>query len=534
MINNKIFNKIEKIFFFIAILASLWPVLCSNVFAMLDAPAHMYNTKLIYEVIFKQNEAVKEFYIFNPLIVPNWTGHVLLLFLFTFFNGLWTQKIFIIIYLVFFPLSFRYLIRANKGNITLSYFAFPLSYSFFFFLGFFNFLIGLPIMFFGMAYWLKNYKKNKWNHYLILALFSLLVYFSHPILFAVWCLFIALLWLYELLCVLYFKNPYSSFIKNSTYLISSVLPSVILAFLYIIYQPEAQNTVTLSTKELFSWILNIRSILVFSIINELKYSYVLTLGLLIFTTTALAYSVFLFIKEKEKLNSKHIMRFFWFDLSLLILIMYLILPDETNGGGFISSRLNFMFFISFTLGLASLNQFKFINIIFVALVLFMFHKQLFYYYSGMALLNKNAETLIKINDYIDENACLISVDKTQNWMQGHLCNYVGVDKTVIMQHNYEASKKYFPLIWNTKQKPELFFGNLKAYNPCVWLMPSENGVSKEADYVLIYGNNLLGEPCDSLINNAIESNYTLYFKSSDDFVKLYKKSQPNFSFNSEK
>ena len=106
-------------------------------------------------------------------------------------------------------------------------------------------------------------------------------------------------------------------------------------------------------------------------------------------------------------------------------------------------------------------------------------------------------------------------------MQGHMCNYAGSNKTMLMHQNYEASKKYFPLRWNEKERPSLYFGDVKTGNPCIWLMPSESGNTKQADYVLLLGNMSLGDVCDSLINNAISNNYTLLHQSEDSFIKLF-------------
>lgn len=521
--NHKAWLTSEKIFFLLVVLASLWPILSTPVFAMLDAPAHLYNTRLIYELIFKHNEAVSEFYVFNSLIVPNWTGHVLMVFLMIFFNAIWTQKMFIIIYLIAFPYSFRYLIKAGKGNVTLSYFAFPLAYSFFFFLGFFNFLIGLPIMFFGMAYWIRNTSNDNIKKYLILGLFSLLVYFSHPILFAIWCVFIGLNFLYEMVNHIIIKSSLKSITKNFFYTTAAVLPAFILAVLYLLNQPKDTLTIKLKTLELFGWLKNIRSLLVFSIDGELNYTTVLfysLMGMLIF---GVFYSLYYFIKKQNRSFLQVLKKCFWFDLSLVILILYFFLPDESNGGGYISSRLNLLFFIFLTLGLSRLKQLKLVNVIFVVAVLFVFNKQLAYYSKAMQPLNKHAEVFIKLSDYMEEGQTMISVDMSQNWMQGHSCNYVGTNKLIMTHQNYEASKKYFPLLWNLKQRPELYFADVKTGNPCIWLMPVENDHKQEADYVLIYGFNPVSSECDSLIKSSITNFYNQVFVTDDGYIRLFEK-----------
>jgi len=490
---------------------------------MLDAPAHLYNTRLIYELIFKHNEAVRQFYVFNSLIVPNWTGHIIMVFLMLFFNAVWTQKIFIIIYLIAFPYAFRYLIKSSKGNLALSYFAFPLAYSFFFFLGFFNFLIGLPIMLFSMSYWIRKSEINSIKKYFFLALFSLLIYFSHPILFAVWCVFVALSFLYEIVNVLIAKTAPKPFIKSVIYTAVAILPSLILTVNYLINQPKDALTVKLKGAELFMWLKNIRSLMAFSFDAEMNYTSVLFYCLMGLFIGGLSYAIYKIVKSHKTLTSSDFKHLFWFDMSLVILILYFLLPDESNGGGYISSRLNLLFFIFLALGFSSLKQLKLINLLFVATVLFVFNKQLCYFSTAMKPLNKNAETFIKLSDYMEEGKTMIAVDQSQNWMQGHSCNYVGANKLILTHQNYEASKKYFPLLWNLKQRPELYFGEMKTGNPCVWLMPVENDLKQEADYVLVYGYSPLSSECDSLINFSLNKYYRSLFVSEDGYIRLFEK-----------
>ena len=521
--NHKAWLTTEKIYFLLVVLASLWPILSTPVFAMLDAPAHLYNTRLLYEMIFKHNEAVSQFYVFNSLIVPNWTGHILMLFLMLFFNAIWTQKMFIIIYLIAFPYAFRYLIKVSKGNQALSYFAFPLAYSFFFFLGFFNFLIGLPIMLFSMAYWIKKSEINYTKKYFFLGLFSLLIYFSHPILFAIWCVFIALTLLYEIVDNIIAKSSLKYLVKNIFYSTIAVLPSLILTVNYLLNQPKDALTIKLKGAELFMWLKNMRSLMVFSFDSEMIYTTVLFYCLVGIFICGICYALYKYIKIHKTLSLHDFKSLFWFDMSLVILILYFLLPDESNGGGYISSRLNLLFFIFLTLGLSKLKQLKLINVIFVMAVLFVFNKQLVYFSKAMKPLNKNAETFIKLSDFMEEGKTMISVDESQNWMQGHSCNYVGANKLILTQQNYEASKKYFPLLWNLKARPELYFGEMKAGNTCVWLMPVENDRKQESDYVLVYGYSPLSSECDSLINASINNYYKSIFVSEDGYIRLFGK-----------
>jgi hypothetical protein len=95
------------------------------------------------------------------------------------------------------PFSFRYLIRnlaaaclpdrqgqaaiidsENSGKVS-SYLIFPFIYSFPFCIGFFNFCIGLPIMFWVLGLWFKNRNNQNTGPTVVITCLSTLLYFTH-------------------------------------------------------------------------------------------------------------------------------------------------------------------------------------------------------------------------------------------------------------------------------------------------------------------------------------------------------------------
>lgn len=148
---NDIIRKIMKyewVLFYLITLLNLLPAIQVDFFPSLDGPAHLYNANLIHELIFSNSAVLNEFYVFNSEIVPNWGGHFILAFLYSFFPGVWVNKLFIGICLLLLPVSFRFCVKKiNKDAVFTTYLIFPFTYTFMFCLGFYNFYIGLIVLF---------------------------------------------------------------------------------------------------------------------------------------------------------------------------------------------------------------------------------------------------------------------------------------------------------------------------------------------------------------------------------------------------
>lgn len=157
------------------------PLFASYYFPSLDSPAHLYNAKLILELLQGDAFIVQHFYQFNPMVVPNWIGHALLA-LFYFICGEWwmAEKLMLVLYFVSLPLAVDYFIRTIGGNRWLSFWSLPFVFSFVFSIGFYNFSLSII---FALLFLSKSWKffERQYSVKEILILFSLLlmVYFSH-------------------------------------------------------------------------------------------------------------------------------------------------------------------------------------------------------------------------------------------------------------------------------------------------------------------------------------------------------------------
>ncbi len=101
-------------------------------------------------------------------------------------------------YLLTFPGSFLALLRAFGRSRRLAFFAFPLTYNAFFFYGFVSFLVGIPVLFAGLAAY-RRFLAGPWPAHLRqglwAAVFLVLAFFTHAHVFLLFCLLAGVLWL---------------------------------------------------------------------------------------------------------------------------------------------------------------------------------------------------------------------------------------------------------------------------------------------------------------------------------------------------
>src|SRR5690606_26297526 len=157
--------------------------------------------------------------------VPNWTGHALMALMLQFLPSGSIEKILAVTLAFALSYSFRRLVKkgANGNGIILSYFIFPFTYSLTFLLGFYNYTIGIIILFYGITYWLNSRNEiiGNWQKWIVLAIITMLLYFSHIIPFLVFYLLIGC---YEAAYLYYNKDSIKAFFKRMiVLLLSSVL-----------------------------------------------------------------------------------------------------------------------------------------------------------------------------------------------------------------------------------------------------------------------------------------------------------------------
>ena len=514
-------KKAEAYLFYFTLFAGLIPLFVFRFFPTLDGPAHLYNSNLIIE-LFKENRQIAQIFSLNNFSIPNWSGHAILAFFNFFLPAFIAEKILIGIYLIGLPLAFRLFIKQLKGDIVISWLIFPFTFSFMFYMGFYNFCLGTLFFFLGLYAWLKNMDKPLKSKLLILV-FSILIFYSHIVVFAIFVLTLFCLLICDFYSeVIIIKKPgLKKYVIKAIWLGVALFPAGIAGLIYILSHSSPNEGSRIDSEELLRWLFCIQSLVVFNVNSETIFT-ICCFGLILFLVLAsVSMQLYQKIKKTKQLNSNPDLSIIWLILAGMMLVLYFILPDEVGSGGYISGRLNWFFFI-FLIFWLSTKQFQpWIRILTVCLVLFVHAGLLFHHNIALYRLNRYTSEVMETSKYIPPNSVVLPLNFSDNWSLNHFSNYMGTDKPLIILENYEAAMGYFPVIWNDKSLPLFYFEGDDSLKYCDFIRESQNSNTRKVDYLFFIGNYPdTSKACIRNILNYSRKNSTLVYHSTN--TSLYK------------
>ncbi len=516
-------NRIEPYFFYFFLLLNLIPVLSCKFFPTVDGPAHLYNSRLIIELLKDSNSILNDYFIFNANINPNLTGHVLLSLFLSIFPAFIAEKIVLLIYLIGLPVSLRYLFNSlSIKNKYLLYLVFPFTYSFLFFYGFYNFNIGLVLFFWGLGLWIKYLDRLTIKNVIILTIISTLISISHLFVFVI---FLIVLFFLNISYILTNKFYYKSNTRDISRLFLfqglALSAGLIITILYFLNSP-VHNVANeyFSFREIISFL---KTVSPAKGINYGKAN-IFTQWIFYIMVSFLLYFIISKILASTKNREYKMRNPLWLIISFVILILVFIIPDGIGTGGFITHRLILFFFLFLIIGLASQKvNFWFRMIIFTIIIYVNFALIL----HNKKSISNNCEIAGEINtasEYLKPNSTVLPIISSDNFILNHISNYSGVNKPMIILKNYEATLNYFPLKWNYGDMPQLLFGDIENDSICINWVSGENK-EKVIDYVFILSDEeqIAEDNCNQKIYNCLESCYQLLHEGKSGRVKIYKK-----------
>lgn len=519
---NKIFNRLSKYekFLFLAVcIANLFPIVSHRFFPTLDGPAHLYNANLINHMLLHSD--LDSFFQFNSEIVPNLTGHVFLCFFKTFLPAFLAEKLLLITYFFGLAYSFRRLVKSiNPEYLGLSYLVFPISYNFLFSLGFYNFSLGLIGLLLILSFWIRNQQAlaGSWKKIFQLSILFILTYFSHILMFSVAGLacacFLFMNFLNELLKKRTFREVFiREFKKGLALFVSSLIP-LVLMFFYFSNRPDTGMKIYLPSEELTKWLNYFNPIICYheGIESALTRKLIYILYALIIVGISLRI-IDHFSGEKKgffRLNDT------WLLLTGIMLLLLYKLPDDNGSASIISMRFGLLFFLFLLIWISSMKQAKWFMFICFTLLLAIHFKRIRYYDSIIDQYNTTAINCAKASNYVKPGSVVATLNFTY-WSQAHFSNYLGIDKSLVILDNYEATMNYFPLLWNIQKLPDFQLGGKPiTENPLFLLTPSnKQNQKREIDYLFVLGN------WDSTNAEHLKTLQTV----SANFIRTYKNEQ---------
>lgn len=504
---NTKYNNPEFWIFFIFACINASILFVNPHFVSLDGPSHLYNTTLIKELL-NPNSQLHTYYQLNHELLPNWFGHFIILSFKLIFNAGNADKLFLVLYVVLFPFSFRYLItQISKKNTLVSFLIFPFVYTFPFILGFYNFCFSLVWLFYSLGFYLKHINALDKKRFIILSILLILCYFSHLFSFISALLSLSIINIYFSLIkktvLISFSNLIKGLFKNQLYLFGASIIPICLTGLYLYHRKDLEpNPTFLPTTKLLEELKQLRVLIMYSVENEMKYvakiSYLFYI--LVIITLYLMFERVQFSLEffKKTCETKKLV---WFILLLFFIVLYFKIPDSDGYAGYFSIRLSLLVYIIsiIILSLITINKKVLIGCIIMVLIIHSFRLKSIY------LVQKNLNSIVNelaiIEQSIPVYASVYTINRSDNWLFLHINNYLGENKPLMLLENYEANNSYFPVQWNKTNMPNWYLDDKE-----LAIFEKSNNEKKQVDFVLLS------------INSEIFKNID---KKEFEFIKQY-------------
>ncbi len=518
-------ERTEKILFGLFTVCNLLPLFMVKIFPTLDGAAHLYNTTLIRNLL-TGNDFLQQFFILNNEPVPNWTGHMLLMLLTLFLPAWIAEKAVMILIITGLPVAFRYLVTAiNPQNRYLSFLAFPFSYSFAFFMGFYNFYIALVLMLITIGYWHRYAAVNlQWRKLIIMCCLITLVYFSHIMIYALLCFFMGILIVEEGISdnlKQTGKNWWNKSLKKTGLLFLICLPTLILFAWYFLSRPSPDEIGYLKTSELWNGLLKGAPFMVFGE-EEGQNTRLLFWLLAIPACLSLLLGT---IKRGGSYLLSGTIRNVWFWIMIILLIMYFLFPDSLKWTSYISSRLGLLVFIFGAVWVSALEYPKQAGMLFPVAALCITIPLHVKFHESITPLAEMAESCYDAGEIIRPNTTVFPLNY-DHWFAGHFSNYLAAEKPVVVLENYESGVDFFPIRWNMVKIPNTLIGKTSCYDiPCAYWVFDSSHVAMKIDYIFVLGNqDASTDSCHRELRKTIMNSYDLV--SNSEIYELFQVRKP--------
>ena len=166
-------------------------------FMTMDGPSHLYNARVIGEVLFNPSSPYRAFYKLRPALTTNW-GSVLLFNVVSRITATHAEPIVATLSVLAAVLSFFYLLRSLDPSAAFTPVINFLSLTWFLWVGFYNFYLGMALFALAVGYYVRHSVDLPWRRATALGFLLLATFFTHilPAVLAVLTILIVAGWLY--------------------------------------------------------------------------------------------------------------------------------------------------------------------------------------------------------------------------------------------------------------------------------------------------------------------------------------------------
>lgn len=434
------------------LLVTLLPVLLFKYFPTVDGPAHLYNATLIRGLVSGDSDWYRQFFYFNQVPVPNWTGHFFQALTGLFLPVWITEKFLLLIVLGMLPYAVFSILKA--AGIKMGWqcvMVLPFLFTVLLYLGFFNYLIGVSVMLLMLNRILHWKTPVPLSGFLWLSAGTLILYFSH-------LLPLILLMGFSVLIFLINRKEIVAPAKVAMQMVGLfVLPiaGTIYSFRFKGIEGYQGKISRIDLTELLSWITSGQPFIGLNGDVEGRTASLFAIMLIVAALVALFYIV----RKRMKLAGG-----FWLASAIDLLVLYLVVPDGIGGGGFISLRLLLLFFLFLVIWLLHLELPSLLRTALIVTSLFAAWYPSLYRIDSAKQLSADASAVIDAAEKLPPHSVLLPLNYSTHWLHINLSAYAGTRSGVVVLDNYEAKLVDFPLRWKPSAAPALSAGNFAQSN----------------------------------------------------------------------
>ncbi len=473
-----------------------------------DGPCHIANARAMLEMSTNaQEDFYTRFFTLSEDPNPNWLSNILLAFLLQFFKGAVAEKILLSGYVLLMIVSFKKLtdrLCDRKSGLVLLFFVFVFNNTLA--QGFYNFSFSIPFCLLLVNSWLVYLEQGKIASVFWVFLYMMLTYFSHPVSFGYGVLIcFSLLMSYAVSG--YYVGSLKQILVKLLVITACTVPFLMFFLTFADNSARHGKIVPAYMPE------RVYELISFDyLINYSSKEVLIVKGLgVLFSLLFLLILVFRFISKKS------IHKYDGLLLSLLLLVYaFFNMPDKMMGGGFFVMRTGLYLFmvtgfcaayllpLGFKNTIGYVGYFGFLLLVFVRIPIMIDGANRVREHVAVASRIPEQSLLLPLNfnKFGKKNNGDLIADR--NEVYGHVAQYIGADKKILVLDNYEANTGYFPLNWKSDVNPYI---HLNRYKGIEGVPPGAGPVQ----YKQITGVN---------IDYILLINYELSIDGHEDFKEL--------------
>jgi hypothetical protein len=175
----------------LATAAALVPIWLFRYFPTQDGPSHLYNAFVLSHYFDASSVVTRAYFTLNLRPFPNWTTYIVMALLVRILPPLIVQQIILSICVICIPAAVIYLQKSFKPAADpTALLGVLLAFSYIFFMGFFNFIVGAALFIFATGFW---WRRRSTRYVYVLYALLIVIYLSHALAFAVTLMAIGIL-----------------------------------------------------------------------------------------------------------------------------------------------------------------------------------------------------------------------------------------------------------------------------------------------------------------------------------------------------